>query len=1119
MSSFKFENKNSSNIIMSRVEYFKSAKLNAFRYGGYKAYNPVKAHYPQGDTNFWKNENEKYILLGEEATKKRKKQKEEDLKIERMKVLDKLIIAKEFQQIINLVINNNFTLTAQQALKLWNKIQASGKNIITITQNGQEQKVMLNNATQDFFMLLMINGTDFVNTTKWGSDTIADYLFSDIEKIVLEKLTKATKVMFNKDGQFFGRINTTSINLTDYQIYNQDEAYNSKILSKREHCLINALLKSGVEEEKVNEIKLMYEKGCNIKKKDLKEIAKMIGKNIKLYSMDEKVNNTKINIYKCDDTLKSITIEIAIYESHYFQYEKTKYSRYSIKHYNELKNVFDSKDIVRKEHGQYKYDNEGHKINSLSLVNILFKNGFFKKLDLVRFAEASQMVELRDRIYLGNIEKEQRLVEQKKGGVKAGTKTPPIFYADCETYVNPEHVIKHELQLLGVVSDKNDYVDILNVCDDAYQGANVNPEQMVINKFMDILTNNGKQDALCYFHNLKYDFNILIAGLNIKDICEKDNQLYSVKIIHKKRTIELRDSYKLVPFGLAKFQKEFGLKEEYGKKEAIAYEYYTRENNEQRINIEEYKKCLSYEEQDIFLNEIKTNGHNYEYDEDDNMFNPMEYYKEYLKLDCLVLKKGLQKFDSLIDEITKGQMSIYRCLTISSLTDKFMNVMGAYEDIYEMTGNLKAYVAKAVYGGRVCVNKKYKGKVINGEISDYDGVSLYPSAIRRLCRQFGLPTGKAKRYLKDEYENWEKMNYSVLTVKITKVNKTQQMPFIAHKTKDSIKYSNDAPESEIIIDSITLQDYIKFHQIEYEILDGVYWNNGFNKKMGDVIQGLFDERLKKKQSHTALANTLKLMLNSSYGKTIMKKCNTKTEIIPAEKRTKNKITGEWKVVSNKHFESYIYNNFNTIKSYRKMNDKNYVIEKICADRSYNRAHVGCAILSMSKRIMNEVFDIANTNNLPIYYTDTDSLHCNLKDVKTLEDKYEEEYDKKLNGKQLEQFHTDFDLKGAKGEIYATKSIFLGKKSYIDYLESKDENGETINGIHVRLKGITKEGLEHTAKEYEGGVFELFEDLAKGTSKSIILNPFNKDTNKNKVMFDFKNGEVSTRKEFVRTVKF
>ncbi len=943
----------------------------------------------------------------------------------------------------------------------------------------------------------------------------------------------------------------------------------------------------------------------NIKKKDLKNIAGMIGKNIILYSIDIKDGKTRTNTYKCE--CNTGDIEIAIYESHYFKYEKTKYSRYSIKNYNKLKDEFDFYDIVRKKNGKYKYNNEGNKINSLTLIHILFGNGLFKKLDMIRFSEASQMIDLRDRIYLGNIEKEQRplkpLKKKKKYTLKqmmegkfdmSGPVIPKVFYADCETYVNPEHVNYHELQLLGVVGDEDDYVDILNVCDEAYQGKNATPEQMVINKFMDILTNNGRRNALCYFHNLKYDYNILINGLNITDICEKDNQLYSVKLKYKKRIVELRDSYKLIPFGLAKFQNEFGLKAEYGKKEAISYEYYTRTNNGKRVNIEEYKKQLSFEEQEIFMDEIKNNGDDYEYDEDDNMFNPLEYYKEYLRLDCLVLKKGLNKFNSLINEITKGEMNVFECLTISSLTDKFMKVMGAYEGVYEITGNLRAYVAKAVYGGRVCVNKKYKGKLITGKISDYDGVSLYPSAIFRLCREMGLSKGKAKRYdiinnakyyncwgfgfdkfikyengvyfqkknnfekynktlkykkmgLKDleDFEmfkktiktdwnktiedleitpyncvkDWKKMSYSILTVKITKVNKKQQMPFIAHKSKVSIKYTNEAPEGEIIIDSITLQDYIKFHHIEYEILDGVYWNEGYNKKMGEVVQELFEERLKKKKSHKALANTLKMMLNSAYGKTIMKKCNVKTVIIPAEKNKLNKKTGIWETVSNKHFESYIYNNFNTIKSYRKMNDRNYIIETICPDRTYNRGHIGSAILSMSKRIMNEVFDIANTNQLPIYYTDTDSLHCNLEDVKTLEDKYEEEYKKELNGKQLEQFHTDFDLDGAEDEIYATKSIFLGKKSYIDYLESKDGNGETINGIHVRLKGITKEGLEHTAKEYEGGIFELFEDLAKGTKKSIILNPFNIEKNKNKVMFDFKQGEVSTRKEFTRTVQF
>ena len=121
---------------------------------------------------------------------------------------------------------------------------------------------------------------------------------------------------------------------------------------------------------------------------------------------------------------------------------------------------------------------------------------------------------------------------------------------------------------------------------------------------------------------------------------------------------------------------------------------------------------------------------------------------------------------------------------------------------------------------------------------------------------------------------------------------------------------------------------------------------------------------------------------------------------------------------------------------------------------------------------------------------------------------------------MEQFHTDFNLEGACDEIYATKSIFLGKKSYMDVLESKDKNGNTITGYHNRLKGITREGLEHEAKKYKNeSYFGLYKDLAKGTEIEIILNPFNKDENKQKVLFEFKNGKVSTRTEFTRKVKF
>ena len=406
-------------------------------------------------------------------------------------------------------------------------------------------------------------------------------------------------------------------------------------------------------------------------------------------------------------------------------------------------------------------------------------------------------------------------------------------------------------------------------------------------------------------------------------------------------------------------------------------------------------------------------------------------------------------------------------------------------------------------------------------------MSLYPSAINRLCREQGLPKGKAKRLKKEQFGDWEKFTYSIMTVKINKVNKIQQMPFIAHKTEDSILYKNEAPEEPIIIDNITLEDYINFHDIEYEILDGVYWNEGGNNKMGEIVKELFLERLKYKETNKALANTIKLMLNSAYGKTITKKIKTEKKIISSSNKYYDKKNGKWKVSTNTRFDSYIYNNFNTIKSYRKLNENNYEVEKLCADDSYNRGHIGCAILSMSKRIMNEVFNVANTEKAPIYYTDTDSLHCNLCDVNRINLAYWFEYKKQLTGIQLEQFHTDFalldkdekPLQGKNEEIYATKSIFLGKKSYLDCLESKDGDGNIITGHHIRLKGITKEGLEHASKEYKDGYLGLYKYLAEGKTKKFILNPYDEDKEHKKELFQYSKGEVLFKKEFTRDVKF
>jgi DNA polymerase elongation subunit (family B) len=271
--------------------------------------------------------------------------------------------------------------------------------------------------------------------------------------------------------------------------------------------------------------------------------------------------------------------------------------------------------------------------------------------------------------------------------------------------------------------------------------------------------------------------------------------------------------------------------------------------------------------------------------------------------------------------------------------------------------------------------------------------------------------------------------------------------------------------------------------------------------MGDIIYHLFTNRLKhKKAGNQAMQLILKLMMNSAYGKTITKKTMIKKVIIHNDKK-----------------EQYISNYFNTIKEFKQLTNKQWEVKMDCVDSSYNMAQIGSFVLSYSKRIMNEVFNIANTYNCPLYYTDTDSIHCNYDDVKTIENEFRNTYNRELTGKQLGQFHIDFDLHGAKSEIYSTKSIFLGKKCYIDCLESTDKKGNTIKGYHYRMKGVNSQGIQHCADTYfKGNIYKVYKHLSKGNEQEFVLNPEG-----GRPSFEYVDAGVRTRETgtFTRTVQF
>ena len=70
--------------------------------------------------------------------------------------------------------------------------------------------------------------------------------------------------------------------------------------------------------------------------------------------------------------------------------------------------------------------------------------------------------------------------------------------------------------------------------------------------------------------------------------------------------------------------------------------------------------------------------------------------------------------------------------------------------------------------------------------------------------------------------------------------------------------------------------------------------------------------------------------------------------------------------------------------------------------------IGVQILSMSKRIMNEVICLAEDLGINVYYQDTDSIHIDDDKIELLEKEFEKRFGRKLRGDQLGQFHPDFD---------------------------------------------------------------------------------------------------------------
>jgi hypothetical protein len=950
--------------------------------------------------------------------------------------------------------------------------------------------------------------TELVETVYVASDNWEQYLGLRPSAMIIESRFERPpfdhNVIPNRAVGFFPKLNVNplGIDLSCIQIYRiTDHPQYGRVTEDKmdpfpyiEHCLIWCLKYYGIEESVIQHIKMAYPLGAHLAKSKLQSIAKIIRRDI-LVSFFGKNGKIRRNTYLCECQPSGITLSLGIYDDHIFVNHTTCFSKAFIK----------ADGIVGN------YDPRGVGLDMIHLIKSMDKKGWFIYSGLVTRSSGSTLPA--QAILSDNTIEDEQIVCQRR--LKKESKVKPvIFVADfeadtcyevskqlkelIESKIKLEELIALGGSTIEVKKEQNKSLEILKLqiiqlskqsyhtplfaaihqIDSPLEPVVIKHNDIVM-ELMNYIATHGGKSAIVYFHNLKYDFHLMLKRLKIRSICEKDGQYYNVLVKHKTCNIEFRDSYKMIPIALAKFGSTFKLG--INKQEAIAYNYYTQQNkNVEYISIEEYLTYFNKEdEKKTFMKILQESENKFHYNRELGTFNPIAYYHHYLRYDCKVLALGLKIFRDQVLVINPN-INMFNYMTISSLAHDIMIDSGAYQGVYKVQGCLRAFIHEAIYGGRVMVNPKHQKKWINEEIEDFDGVSLYPSAMHRLCIDFGIPLGKCK--MMKCLDDVKGSTYYIVKIRITGIGKDQNMPMIAHKGDGSMKYLNVAPEGDIVVDKYTLEDWCKFHEISYTVISGVYWNEGYNKEMGVCIRRLFDMRLKvKREGNEALSNVLKLIMNSIYGKTMPKPIYQKGEIVN-DIRWKKGEDDKW-INSSGHLSQYIMNNYQTIKSYQMITDTIANVVRFAYDESFDLSHVGCMILSMSKRIMNEVFDVANTIGVEIFYQDTDSMHLLKRDVSRLAEGYMIQYNKNLIGEDLGQFHTDFEMKGCR-DVYAIKSIFIDKKIYYDRLRGV-KDGVIVEGDHKRFKGITDEGLMESVNKICGGSVEMWYDLISKEDRKLI----------------------------------
>lgn len=880
----------------------------------------------------------------------------------------------------------------------------------------------------------------------------------------------------------------TEFDLTRYQIDNEEES----ILpdeQAREHCLIYALRQTGlVDNTMLNHISAeLY--GHSTTLRSVRELAERFNLSLKVTCYTEASINSRLFGPRDGNRIR-----LALYDDHYFIDEPVSVSNWVLEHTEEAgeigplhnigwayKRADDSEDYIR---DPYPINRSGPLLRRMKELGLLVPIRGNDPHALTRTYYNPKILDENDLRYCPQF--------CKPIGVKLSDYRFFLWFADFETTTDGD---RHLPYMLYALSENGDTFETSDYTTNASNVDTIWAQKLIA--FGGIVARHTPENHIpvVYFHNLNYDMAFILPFIPLvqnSSVVEVNNRIIAFKWFcpTTHQTIHFRDSYAMISAPLRDFGKMFGLDVE---KEIFPYSFYTTDNfaqyaceNTPTPPLDTY--LAYYDEPEELEAKLRHLG----LVTSDGRAHAHGYAQYYCAMDCRVLRDGFLRFREQLRAVTT--LDCVQYLTLPSTAYNYLITQDVFEGCFNLAGAPLFFIRKCVLGGR-CMLQRNQKRDVAGDIADFDAVSLYPSAMARLYTLKGLPKIIESPQLNLGFLRTTDGFFA--QVSIRRVGKALDFPLIARTNASGVmEYTNEP--CVIYTDDISLENILRSHRIrdeDVEILNGYYYDSGRNYRIREVITHLFDQRLKLKAQGNPLEQAYKLLMNSCYGKSIMKPITTDNYIVPSERFLNNLLSSCCEIIT-----------------YQELGSRYLVTKSKNIVSAVGFPTFGVHVLAMSKVIMSEVMTLAQDMNIDVYYTDTDSIHLNSCEIPRLAEQYRTLYGRELIGKRMGQFHTDFPNHPQTGNPTTSRRfIGVGKKAYVDELIDPLTGAVTY---HTRLKGIPSTTIAKAAERYYGGdVMALYEDLYAGKS----------------VTFDLLDGRVSfalnndltyvTRKDFTRTVQF